>query len=99
MKIVNKNGKYTKQYLDTMRRYYNKYLQSNTNDIYQCYKNPSILKIMAMRDIRLKSEGTPYIISHNTNYFVVAYCIVEDMDEIFVVDTGRNVYKIPSSYL
>lgn len=99
MKKYNKNGSYTKTYIDLMKSYYKRYKSTNIKYLHQCYAKPSNAKLDAMDRIHYRSATQPHIISYNTFYFVVAYFTEEDNIEYFCVDTGRNLYVINSNFI
>lgn len=100
MKQYKKNGNYTKTFIDFMHDNYLRYLKSHHTDLHDVYLRPSKRKLEAMEYIKkYKSQTTPYIISHNTSYFVVAYFTTEEDIEYFCVDTGRHTYVIMSTFI
>lgn len=100
MKQYKKNGDYTKSFVEFMQEMYRRYNHSTQTDLKQVYVKPSQCKTYALDYIRrYKAETTPYIISHNTFHFTVAYFTTEDELEYFCVDTGRNTYVILATFL
>lgn len=100
MKQFKKNGNYTKTFIDFMHDKYLRYLSAHHTDLHDVYVKPSEQKLHAMDMLkRYKAGTTPYIISHNTFHFTVAYFTTEEDLEYFCVDTGRNTYVILSTFL
>ena len=99
MKQYNKNGKYSKTFINFMHSMCKRYIASNYTELKQVYKKPSQAKINAMERIRQKAESTPHIIGYNNWNFSVAYFVSEDELRYFVVDTSYNTYVILDMYI
>lgn len=100
MKVYKKNGDYTETFKRYMRNAYNRYLQSDCDDINKAYAKPSEIKKETWWEIYQLSSHTARIISHNCMFYVAAY-ITENADciECLVVETAFATYCIELFYI
>ena len=99
MRRYDKNGNYTKTYINFMKKHLEEYYESNTTDIFEAYENPSKYKLWAWEYIQKKSNFTARITSHNTFKFTACYFEEEDGEKYFIVRTGYDHYLIRSEEL
>lgn len=100
MQIYKKNGEYTETFKRYMRNAYERYLQSDFDDIKKAYEKPSQIKVETWDEIDWASYGTARIIAHNCMFYVAAY-IADNADgmECLVVETAFATYCIELQHI
>lgn len=99
MKRYDKNGNYTKTYINFMEKHLAEYYKSNITDIFDVYENPSKYKLWAWEHIQNVSQGTARITSYNTFKFTACYFEIDSGVKYFIVRTGYDHYLIRAEEL
>lgn len=93
-----KNMKRTEKQIETGRYYLARYNASNAYELSDVYKSYSVYKARAMRYCKEQAEmhgSTAKIISHNCNFFTVAYPVHIDHTDCIIIETAYNTYVYP----
>lgn len=100
MQVYKKNGDYTETFKRYMRNAYNRYLQSDCDDIHKAYAKPSAIKQETWWEIYQLSGHTARIIASNCMFYVAAYVLDdENGNECLVVETAFATYCIELQYI